>query len=424
MTFASKPIARWTVRVLCLVAAVAFALGGPLPNVLRRALPSLSPLLLAANSIASRSWYAGLFWGIPPLVVAALSVTRGRLFCRWVCPAGTLYSCVKPLSLKKRLLSHRLSGYVFWTIVFGSLAGFPLLIALDPLSSFSRMTPFMRGWYRTAALVPGLLVPLFLVLSAVQPMLWCTHVCPLGYLVDLVYMRNAASRIKQSTTRREIVVGLAVGLPLGILGRRLGIIPEADGRELPILPPGAETPEQFAAACSRCYACVNACPTDVLTVRMPRGRTLGQFFHPELDTNQSYCEEFCSECTHACPAGAIKPLTLERKRMRKIGTARVERSACLAWAEGEYCMVCEEYCPYHAIRTDESVSGIPRPLVEPDICRGCGICQANCPAVRAGRAIIVHGVAKQTVATEFELPAEEGPEDSESGIPGGLRFDE
>ena len=424
MTSARKPIARWTVRILCLAAAVAFALGGPLPNVLRRVLPGLSPLLLVASSIASRTWYAGLFWGLPPLVVVAVSMSHGRFFCRWICPSGTLYSCAKPLALKKKLLSHRLNGYVFWTIVFGSLAGFPLLIALDPLSSFSRMTPFMRGWYRTAALVPGLLVPLFLLLSAVQPMVWCTHVCPLGYLVDLVYIRARKPRIKQSSTRREIVFGLAVGLPLGVLGRQLGIIPEASDREPPVLPPGAETPEQFAAACSRCYACINACPTQVLAVRVPNGRTLGQFFHPELDTDHSYCEEYCSECTRACPAGAIKPLTVEHKRMRKIGTARVERSACLGWAEGEFCMVCEEYCPYYAIRTDPSPSGVPRPVVEAEICRGCGVCQANCPAVRAGRAIIVHGVPRQTTAREFELPDEGEAGDDDSGIPGGLRFDE
>ena len=90
------------------------------------------------------------------------------------------------------------------------------------------------------------------------------------------------------------------------------------------------------------------------------------------------------------------PLALREKRQRKTGTAEVIRTACLSWTDEEDCIVCQEYCPYFAIDLDESEEGLPRPVVNADICRGCGVCEHVCPAVRAGKAIIVHGVREQS----------------------------
>ncbi len=60
-------------------------------------------------------------------------------------------------------------------------------------------------------------------------------------------------------------------------------------------------------------------------------------------------------------------------------------------------MVCQEYCPYKAIEASYTEAGLPRPVVNPQVCRGCGACQNQCPAIRAGKAIIVHGVERQKV---------------------------
>ncbi len=53
------------------------------------------------------------------------------------------------------------------------------------------------------------------------------------------------------------------------------------------------------------------------------------------------------------------------------------------------CQVCEEVCPVspkaiavEPVPASQSISGrvdIKRPLVKPDLCIGCGICQAKCP---------------------------------------------
>jgi len=397
-----KPWVRWTVRLVCLAAAIAFSLGGPLPNALRRVVPGLGPLVLAIGSITSRSWYVGLFWGLPPLAVLAMACWRGRFFCRWICPTGTLHSSVALVSAKKRLLAIRFNGILFWAILGGGATGLPFLLSLEPLSSFTRITPFLRGWFSAAALIPGLVVPAFLLLGLVQPVVWCTHFCPMGYLLDLVHVKAMGPLIRQDSTRRDIIWGLVLALPTGRLARKLHLRASPDEADLPILPPGAHSPDRFSALCSRCYACVNACPTDVLRVGSPLDRPLGQWFHPELDTTRSYCEERCNQCTEVCPTGAILPLTMDEKRRRIVGTARVVRDLCLAWADRQYCTVCTDCCPYEAIGAEEAGDGIPEPTVNKATCRGCGICQVRCPADRDGKAIVVRGVDVQSMASDAE----------------------
>lgn len=392
---------RWLVRLTLLALAVFLAVGGPLPYWVGRIVPALSPLAVLSGALVNRAWYVGLYWGLPPLLFLLLAVWKGRFFCRWICPAGTLYALPAQVGMKRTLLKKPLNGIVFWAVIGGAVIGLPVLLLLDPLAGFNRMTPWLNGVYSIVALAPGLLLPVFLVLGFFQPVIWCTHVCPLGYAFDLVYVRRKRPVIKQDDTRRAVVLGLAIGIPMAFVARYIPK-PLRAVQKLPILPPGAQDLDQFAGACSRCYNCVSSCPTKVIRIGMPTDRSLGQFFQPELNYAKSYCEEFCNRCSQVCPTGALQPLTLESKRQRQIGVAKVRRDACLAWADGEHCMVCQEFCPYLAIDTDTSDDGLPRPVVNSEICRGCGFCQNQCPAIRDGVAIVVHGVNKQGQAKNFE----------------------
>jgi ferredoxin-type protein NapF len=259
------------------------------------------------------------------------------------------------------------------------------------LASFNRLPVLAAGAAGGAAWIPGLLVPLMLVAALWQPAVWCSHVCPLGYLQELVDHRRGPVPARWRRERRRFLAGMAVGAVAGLGWRRA-----ARAARPPVLPPGALPADRFGAVCTRCYACVNACPSGVLRVGWPRGgRDLAAWFQPELDADAGACEEFCRACTQVCPSGAIRPLSEESKRRRQLGVARVTRSACLAWADGEYCMVCQEFCPYHAIESVPDARGVPRPVVNPSVCRGCGFCQHACPAVRAGKAVRVEGLAQQ-----------------------------
>lgn len=403
-----KKVARWTVRVVFLLAALFLAVGGPVPSVLVRAFPQLSPLVALTSSIAQRRWYLGLYWFAPPLAVLLLALWKGRLFCRWFCPAGTVYAIGSNLSLKRRILKVRLNGYLFWITLSASLVGVPLLSFLDPLSTFNRLTPLLTGTYTVASLVPGILVPLMLLLGAVQPMIWCTHLCPLGYLLE--FSRSVRSRPGRAfvNSRRQILTGLVIGVPLGVL-TRMFLLRKDRYEHAPVLPPGAKDMETFAATCTRCYACVDACPYGLIRVGLDPDRAAWQLFQPELryidseeDVECGYCPEWCNTCTQVCPAGALTPLSLEQKTHRQIGVAKVIQKACLAWEDEEDCSVCQEVCPYQAVKLEIEKDGRACPTVDEEVCRGCGACYSSCPAVRLGKAIVVRGVRQQKRAKDAD----------------------
>jgi MinD superfamily P-loop ATPase len=67
------------------------------------------------------------------------------------------------------------------------------------------------------------------------------------------------------------------------------------------------------------------------------------------------------------------------KRKLKIGTAVVQPKFCLAWKEMRLCLVCDEQCPYNAIKVERK-GKYPKPKVIEEKCVGCGLCEYKCPA--------------------------------------------
>ncbi len=64
----------------------------------------------------------------------------------------------------------------------------------------------------------------------------------------------------------------------------------------------------------------------------------------------------------------------------KIGLAKVDYRRCIAYAEGKDCLVCQENCPYLAVKPAPGPKKAMIPQVDPDACTGCGNCEKNCPA--------------------------------------------
>jgi ferredoxin len=274
------------------------------------------------------------------------------------------------------------------------LLGIPLFLWLDPLSSFNRMSLLVKGIFTIASLVPAGIATLFFLLSFLQPMIWCSHFCPLGYFLGILKLKGPSLKVRFNSRRREILTGMIGGVAAAS-ALKLFAAGKKKGSAYPVLPPGAIAADDFASLCIRCYACVNVCPSKILGVEFPGDGELLRWFEPEMNPARGVCDQYCNKCSdNVCPVGAIKYLTVEAKQDRQIGVAEVIRSTCLAWEHGEHCMVCDEYCPYNAIKNDESENGIPRPVVMPDICRGCGVCQNACPA-KSSPAIIVRGLKEQ-----------------------------
>ncbi|QBG47151.1 4Fe-4S dicluster domain-containing protein [Verrucomicrobia bacterium S94] len=403
-----KQIIRWSVRLVILALSIFFLIGGPLPDHAVRWIPALSPLAALSSTLAHQVWYVSLVWSLPALGILLLCLWKGRFFCRWICPLGTLYSVPSQFSAKKRILPWKLNGYLFWFTVSASIAGLPLILFLDPLSTFTRFGVLGQGTAHVMAWIPGGIIPFFLLLSFVQPHIWCVQLCPMGYMVEKLKVKTPQTDKSIKSSRREILTGLVLGVPAAMVFKQ-----NARAEHPPVLPPGAKNLDDFAATCMRCYACVNVCPTGVLTVRKEGG--LAEFCLPEMDFDRmdgSYCEQYCNVCTTVCPTGAIRFLNEDEKQQRKIATARIRRGACLAWEDRQECMACDEFCGYNAIEMHEGKDGIPLPEINPLKCRGCGACRNICPAIDRGNAIEMTPLTTQTMITAA---------DDESSIEHGRR---
>jgi ferredoxin/mannose-6-phosphate isomerase-like protein (cupin superfamily) len=102
-------------------------------------------------------------------------------------------------------------------------------------------------------------------------------------------------------------------------------------------------------------------------------------FRSHNPDQEQYCFQDCTKCSQVCPTGALRPITVEEKKRTPIGIAVVDHKKCIAWENNEYCAVCDEYCPFKAIKLVKR-KDVMCPIVEADKCRGCGACESACPA--------------------------------------------
>lgn len=130
-------------------------------------------------------------------------------------------------------------------------------------------------------------------------------------------------------------------------------------------PPWAVMEVDFIDGCTRCDACLRACPEGILV------RGDGGF--PEVGFTQRGCSE-CGACVDACV-----PKVLERMPGKTPWAWRpLFSSACLAQRRVE-CRVCGEICEHDAIRFKPVLGGVSIPVLIEDKCTGCGVCVAPCP---------------------------------------------
>jgi len=160
-----------------------------------------------------------------------------------------------------------------------------------------------------------------------------------------------------------------------------------------IRPPGSLNEDHFSDRCIRCGNCMKVCPTNVLQPVLFEG-SMQNIWTPHLVADIGYCEYNCKLCTEVCPTGAIRKISLNKKRNAKIASSKIDKTICWAWNEKKNCIVCEEHCPVpsKAIKIKEELRNgiiLKKPVVDEYLCIGCGICQNKCP-VRPVRAIRIY----------------------------------
>jgi polyferredoxin len=285
------------------------------------------------------------------LLLLALNRRRTRFFCRFVCPLGGL------LGLLSRAGALRLSMN-------------------DKCTSCMRCRDVCAGGANPH--LPGRWSP-----SECVTCFNCTAECPEDAL-EWNFSLSRGTQDRVDLTRRGAVASLATGVATAAVMKTS----PAGARPAPELvrPPGSRPEEEFLSRCVRCGECMKVCITGGLQPTLLSAGIEG-IWTPVLVSRIGYCEFNCTLCGQVCPTSAIRRLDAPEKRKTVIGLAFVDPSRCIPFAQGTPCIVCEEHCPtpkkaiVFTERPGKEGRPVKIPVVVPDLCIGCGICEYKCPVV-------------------------------------------
>jgi len=332
------------------------------------------------------------------LIVPALGLLRPRFWCKYVCPTGAVFSLANHLRLTQRKVESTCIGCKRCVEVCPFDAVKPDFTTRVTNCTFCQTCggacpvqaiKFVGRWDK-ANLKP-----------AADPPTGETSIGRRGFLATAIGGLSGC------------LGGAGAAAMIGATGARL------EAREYrPVRPPGSAPEPEFLQMCVRCGECFQACPNNVL---QPLGfqQGLDGLWTPQVVADWSGCEPSCSNCGQVCPTGAIRALPLDEKRVARIGLAVVNRQTCLPYAGRQPCQLCVDECAtagYHAVEfvrvgTEVDPSGQPiegtgflAPVVLPERCVGCGLCQTRCQAVNAAQ----KGLLQETA---IRVEAGEGKED-------------
>ena len=276
-------------------------------------------------------------------VVVLAAIGKGRIWCNWICPVGTLFNVLS----KKSFCAHKVGpGCANCRACFGGAR-----------------TGETNGTSGSG--------------------------------------ENSGTGETDGTgvTRRETIKGVAVLAAVEAVDKTTDggyasvSLPGVPARPSPALPPGAVDRKEFNAKCVACGLCIANCRGGCLTA----STSLKRFGQPEMDFRRGYCLLGCNySCGHVCPTGAINWIPRLARKNVHMGHAIWKKDLCIRTTNGVQCTACSRKCPVGAIHIVEGF-----PVVDKTVCIGCGACEHVCPA-RPMPAIFVKGFERQRVVRPFD----------------------
>jgi MauM/NapG family ferredoxin protein len=350
-------------------------------DIFRPVFPHLGLEALSFVHVPVPRFNTNLFAALLVFAVLFLGMIRRRFWCRNLCPAGALIALFSMRPLFRRVVSENCTHC-------------GKCVRTCPMAAISR--DFMSTAH-----------------SECVTCLQCQEVCPEKAISFKVRGKERSITGEVNLDRRRVLGAGAAGIAAAaITMTNLHHLQGSEGaRALRssrlVRPPGALPEPDFQARCVRCGECVKACLTNTLQpVWFEAG--LSGLWTPKLTARLAGCEQGCALCGQVCPTGAIRPLSLQEKLFAKVGTARIEKSRCIAWEQDKKCMICDEICPYNAV-SSQFVPDHPVtvPVIDENKCNGCGYCESKCPVVGES-AILVEPLGEIRLASgSYEEKARE-----------------
>ncbi len=300
------------------------------------------------------------------IILGALAIWKGRLYCNTICPVGTTLSFFSRFSLLRvRFDKDKCKN-----------------CGMCEKNCKAQAIDFKEGKVDySRCVVCG----------------DCLDKCKFDAL-HYTAKKTATAPKPVDTERRAFLVGAAVAGTTAALAQTemkvdggLAVIEDkvAPKRNTLITPPGSVSARHMQRHCTACQLCVSSCPNNVLRP----STDLQHFMQPTMSFERGYCRPECTRCSEVCPAGAIKPITREEKTGIHVGHAVWIKDNCVVLTDGVRCGNCARHCPTGAIQMVdyEGPNGkVQVPAVDENKCIGCGACEHLCPA-RPFSAIYVEG---------------------------------
>ena len=273
---------RWTVLAVSVVlAATGFGAIGWL----------LTPYSIYGKALTLFAPGVAIFAAV--VVLAALG--KGRLWCNWICPVGTLFNILS----KKSVCAHKIGpGCANCKACFGTGAA--------------------------------------------------------GRPADETGKTDGTS-----VTRREALKGVAVLAATEAVDKTTDggyapvSLPGVPERPAAVLPPGAVDRKVFNVKCVACGLCITNCKGNCLSA----STNLKRFGQPEMDFRRGYCLLGCNySCGHVCPTGAINWIPRLARKNVHMGHAIWKKDIYIRTTDGVECTACSRKCPVGAIHI---VEGFP-----------------------------------------------------------------
>lgn len=175
-----------------------------------------------------------------------------------------------------------------------------------------------------------------------------------------------------------------------------------------IRPPSAlENDDEFLASCIRCYRCQDACEPGA--IQFFGERSDAHFQSPYIDPAIKACT-LCMKCTVACPTDALSPMLIEEKNEARMATVALREDMCLSHKARHIrdeeallmdlgrqptestaiverrgpCGECYMFCPLRGKAITLEPGMFLAPVVHPEHCAGCGMCEDICRVMVRG----------------------------------------